>query len=371
MKKIVITGDFTTEERGRGAVLNHTAIDESIMDYLQCADYSIINLEAPVLESDCKPIDKVGPNLKTIPEALGYLKSIGVKAFTLANNHFYDYGENGVKNTIDNLKKRNLDYVGGGCSLIEIRKPLRVEWEECRLTVLNYCETEFSIQDGIGSNQLNPINCYYDIDNAKKESDIIIVITHGGHEGYNLPSPRMQDLYRFFIDCGADMIVNHHQHCYSGYEKYNGGVIYYGLGNFYFDAKSESDNLWNYGFMICATINNKKIEDVELIPYEQCKEEAVVRRVTSNQSDLFFNEMNNLNNIIEDRTLLEMHFDEFCVKKRKNYLVSLSPYNNRILKALAKRKLLPSFVSKNRKMVMYDYVCCEAHRDVLIRSLSK
>lgn len=42
----------------------------------------------------------------------------------------------------------------------------------------------------------------------------------------------MQEIYRFFVDIGADAVINHHQHCYSGYEVYKEKPIFYGLGNF-------------------------------------------------------------------------------------------------------------------------------------------
>ena len=42
----------------------------------------------------------------------------------------------------------------------------------------------------------------------------------------------MKETYRFFVDCGADAVINHHQHCYSGYEYYKDKFICYGLGNF-------------------------------------------------------------------------------------------------------------------------------------------
>ena len=58
------------------------------------------------------------------------------------------------------------------------------------------------------------------------------MIVHGGHECYNLPSPRMQKQYLFYADQGADIVVGHHTHCISGYEVYKGVPIYYSLGNF-------------------------------------------------------------------------------------------------------------------------------------------
>jgi poly-gamma-glutamate capsule biosynthesis protein CapA/YwtB (metallophosphatase superfamily) len=67
------------------------------------------------------------------------------------------------------------------------------------------------------------------IKEAKATHDKVIVIVHGGHEYYNLPSPRMQKQYRFYADQGADFVVGHHTHCISGYEVYNGVPIYYSL----------------------------------------------------------------------------------------------------------------------------------------------
>ena len=54
----------------------------------------------------------------------------------------------------------------------------------------------------------------------------MFLILHGGIEHYQLPSPRMKKWYRHIIDLGASAIVNHHQHCFSGYELYNGKPIF-------------------------------------------------------------------------------------------------------------------------------------------------
>ena len=88
------------------------------------------------------------------------------------------------------------------------------------LAIINCCEHEFSIadDDSAGANPLNPIQQYYKIKEARLNADYVLVIVHGGHEMYQLPSLRMVDTYRFFIDAGADAVVNHHQHCFSGYE---------------------------------------------------------------------------------------------------------------------------------------------------------
>ena len=50
--------------------------------------------------------------------------AITLAAATLANNHFFDYGQSGVEKTIAQLKAHNMDYVGGGRDLKEAQETL-------------------------------------------------------------------------------------------------------------------------------------------------------------------------------------------------------------------------------------------------------
>lgn len=366
MNKFLVFGDFTTEGKGKKSIEVGKAFDGAILDDIAKADYSIINLESPIVDESCQPIDKYGPNLCSSPIVVDFFDRIGISGITLANNHFYDYGERGVKVTIESLIEKGIQYVGGGRCRDEIKKILYITLSEAKIAVLNYCEHEYSIQDSIGSNPLNPISIYYDLLEARKNADIIICITHGGHEGYNLPSPRMQSLYRFIIDCGADAVVNHHQHCYSGYEQYHNGYIYYGLGNFFFDTDTEWDKLWAEGYYVSIQIENKKIQGITIHPYVQGDNPNFhVRPMDDSERNEFEISINKLNKIISDSIQLDECFRDFCKRKKKNYTVVLSPYTNRILRALSKRSLLPSFITKGRKKMLENYIKCEAHRDVL------
>ena len=311
--RIIIAGDFTTEGRGEKTVVRGDAISDDIVALFKTADYNIVNLEAPLANLDCNPICKSGPHLKTIPQTIQYLKDSSIHAVTLANNHFCDYGEEGVRLTIEELNKIGIDHVGGGRTAEELSKPLIHHSSEGNIAFLNYCEHEFSIQDGYGSNPLSVVKAFYDIQKVKKEADIIIVIVHGGSEGYQLPSPRMKELYRCFVDMGANAVVNHHQHCYSGYEEYKDGFIIYGLGNFFFDSLSQKDSKWNDGYFVQFEVNKKRIS--------------------------------------------------------KNYYSAFSPYSNRYLRYLCKHGLLPSFINKSKRYELLDYLECESHRDISIYSL--
>ena len=373
--KIIIGGDFATDSRGLHSVLSQKAFSTEITDILQKADYTIINLESPVADVSCHPIKKSGPCLKTTSESITYLKQCGVDAVTLANNHFFDYGKDAVGLTIRELNNKSIDYVGGGSTDEERRRILYKSIDDTRIAFLNYCEHEFSVQDKCGSNGLGPIQAFYDINQARKHADIIIIITHGGHEGYRLPSPRMQKLYRYFIDAGANLVVNHHQHCYSGFESYGNGYIYYGLGNFFFDyghnPRNEEEKSWNEGYLIEINIKDKAIHEIRPIPYLQCADEdiQVKAKVSKEELNAFDKQITFLNSIISNPTKLESEFLKYAFSKRENYIVDYVPYSNRYLRALYKRGFLPSFFSQERQLKALNDIRCEAHRDLLTESL--
>ena len=367
--KITIAGDFTTEERGLKAVHEGTALSSAIRQHFIDTDISILNLETPVADSTCRPIEKNGPCLRTEKETLAYLKSCGVDVVTLANNHFYDYGDEGVEQTIRGIEEVGLQYVGGGRNAEEVKKTLYMTVGDERIAIINYCEGEFSIQDGIGSNHIDEISAFHDINEAKKNADVIIVVTHGGHEYYQLPSPRMKRLYRYFVDLGAHAVVNHHQHCYSGFEEYNGSYIFYGLGNFFFDLKSMSGT-WNEGFYVEFDIHDHHISEFRIHPYKQClAEKATVVPMSDEAEKDFEAHLEELNGIIGDDGKLQAAFHDFCESKACGYSVVFSPYSNRYMKALCKRNFLPSFFSKQRKLKALNNIQCESHQDIMLYAL--
>ena len=252
--KVFIAGDYYPNERvadvfKRG---DYASVFSDLKPIVENTDYSIVNLECPVIERSAYPIEKLGPSLRCSISGIQALKYLGVNCVTLANNHFLDYGEDGVKDSIKTLDSFSVEHVGGGMDLVAASKTLYKAFNGRKLAIINCCEHEFSIatSTSAGCNPLNPIRQYYSIQEAKHKADKVLVIVHGGHEHFQLPSPRMVEMYRFFIDAGADAVVNHHQHCFSGYELWNGRPIFYGLGNFCFDNHSKRSGSWTEGYAV-------------------------------------------------------------------------------------------------------------------------
>lgn len=365
--KIIIAGDYVPQYRVLRLIQEkkYEEVFASVKDLTSTVDYSIVNLECPyVPNDDTEPIIKTGPNLKCeIPEMMDSIKWMGFDCVTLANNHFRDYGQVGVENTISVCKKSEIEYVGGGLSLNEAERTLYKNIKGKVLAIINCCEHEWSIakNDRGGSNPLNPIKQYYSIQEAKHKADYVIVIVHGGAELYNLPLPRMKETYRFFVDAGADLVINHHQHCFSGYEVYNGKTIFYGLGNFCFDRQNAKD-CWYEGYMVLINFKEENI-DFTLIPYEQCKSKPVITIL--NHREEFDNRIMQLNNIISDDELLLDSFHGLSAKRKSSIKSMLEPYRSFITKALFSRGLLPSFATPLKLKYLLGHIQCESHKDVM------
>lgn len=361
--KILIAGDYAPRERLEPLVNNNRSdiIFKEIYHITNSVDYSIVNLECPVADETDNPIIKFGPNLKCTNHAIEAIKYAGFKCATLANNHIRDYGDNGVRKTIDTLNHYEIDYVGAGRDSISASA---VHYYQCgneKIAFINCCENEFSIatSNSYGANPMIPTKIFYSISEAKLKADYVVVIVHGGHEHYQLPSPRMQDTYRFFADVGADIIVNHHQHCYSGYEIYKGKPIVYGTGNFCMDKKPIQINKpWNYGYMVIW--DTQQNDQIKIIPYEQCGESPTIHVLNANTFD---RTLVQLNTIIKNRPLLETEINKYY-QKSSNYIHNIfEPIQNRYISALQRRHILPSLITKRWLLKLENYTLCESHRD--------
>lgn len=372
--KILIAGDFRPYGRVKRFIDqgDFPSVFGDVKPYTSSMDLSIVNLESPVLSHKARPIEKQGPNLYCTYKAIEALVWAGFDMVTLANNHFFDYGEQGVHDTLEACGRYKIETVGGGVDIFEAQKMFYKRIGDETLAVINCCEHEFSIATSVtaGSNPLNPMRQYYSIKEAREKADHVLVIVHGGHEYYQLPSPRMVETYRFFIDVGADAVINHHQHCYSGYEWYKGKPIFYGLGNFSYDCEGVNGENWHEGFMLQLELDKKRnVIDFEIVPYVQGKEVAGVRVIKEEEKEKFQENIKRINDTIVNDGLLNHSFSDFVKSKKKGMLSNFYPFSNRYIKALYHRGLLPTFWNKRKALAIRNMVECEAHRDVLLEVL--
>lgn len=369
--KILLAGDYCPQGRiadylNGSKELKHK-IFGSIKDYINSADYSILNFECCVVNvSQAKPINKFGPCLKCSANSIPFLAEEGFDCVTLANNHFRDFGDSACNNTIKLIKSSGLNYVGGGANLKEAQEIKYVTINEEKVAFINACEHEFSIatDDRAGSAPLDVVDICNQIKEARDNAKYVIVIIHGGHEHYQLPSPRMVKTYRFFVDNGADAIINHHQHCFSGYEVYKNKPIFYGLGNFLFDWKGKRNSAWNSGYIVLLNMNESV--DFEIVPYTQCNEEPVIELMSAKNKETFNDFLSKLNLILADSELLNQRFQQYCQERSRAIICPFTPYINKYARLAAGRHFLPYLIPIQKMAAQINYIECESHRDVLL-----
>lgn len=367
---VLIAGDFAPRARLAKQIEERRfseVFPDELRQIISAADFSFVNFESPIIEDGFKPIPKCGPNLHCTPEAGEAIRYAGFTGVTMANNHILDYGIEGLNKSVEVCRKCGLDVVGVGNNVAEAGNVLYLEKDGKSLAVINCCEHEFSIATDLkaGANPLNPIRQYYSIKEAKQKADYVLVIVHGGHEHYRLPSPRMQETYRFFIDAGADAVVNHHQHCFSGYEVYNEKPIFYGLGNFCFDIYPTKVNTsWNFGYMTEITFDEEI--DFRIIPYNQYGENPTIELLDENA---FSDDLKELNSIISDEKLLRGRTEEYYRSSEKFEMSCLEPYSGRVMSKLYSMGIAPSFIKGDKASSILNHVDCESHRDKLLFAL--
>ena len=367
--KILIAGDLTLQDRAARCKWDDEQLKESfqsVRDVVGKCDHALVNLESPVTTCT-EHILKDGPTLKNPLSVYDIIKYCGFDTVTLANNHLKDYGEKGVMDTLELSKKNFLQTVGADSNIKRARHPLVLASEEgLRVGIVNVCEHESSIAttNEAGANPLDYVNLYNDIASLKEKTDKVIVVVHGGREHYNLPTPRMRREYHLIADFGADAVVNHHQHCFSGYEMYKGKPIFYGLGNFFFDRASKRNDKWNYGLLLKLDIMKETI-GFELLPYEQCNNEPEVRLLKYKDVELQIEEMNS---IITNDGQLERQYELLIEKVRPLY--PFIPFGGKLLRSLYFRGLLPRFISRKKMALIENAISCETHRDILLNYLN-
>lgn len=368
--KIIIAGDFCDSTRVSQLIKkgDNPSLFNGVKEIVANYDFSIVNFEFPIVKGTSEPILKCGPALKGQPEAIDAIKYAGFNVCTLANNHILDQGRDALVCTKQLLEDAAIRTVGAGRNLDEAEEVLELECEGERLAIVNCCEHEFSIagENFAGANPLNIIKQFNAIQRYKKACDYVVVIVHGGIEHYPFPTKRMKETYRFFIDAGASAVINHHQHCYCGYETYKGKPIFYGLGNFLFDWEGKRNSLWNEGVMVGISFEKNKDPQFEVFPFDQCNNEPCVVMKDAEKKKDFEKRNRAKSRIIQNDQLLESEFVSFVASQKKEYQLLIEPYDSRLTKGLFFRGLLPPITSKAKLTKIYNYILCESHQEVML-----
>lgn len=220
-------------------------ISNEVIAYMQNFDLRIGTLEAAIgtnLSYDGVKMQKRCNIIYARDEDFFRVQEMGINVVSLANNHVFDLGEEGLRNTIALLEENGIQYCGAGMNIEEASKPAILSVENKSIAILACCmygnkylgHVELAGRNKSGVNPLDIDKFVMDIKEAKMKYDYVIVMPHWGKEYQYFPLPECKMMAYKMIDAGADCVIGSHSHNIQPVVKYNSKYIYFGLGNFLF-----------------------------------------------------------------------------------------------------------------------------------------
>ncbi len=245
---------------------------DEVRDILRGADLTVgvfnATMSDRVSHTGCKHTwDLVGS-----PENADALEAAGFDVMSVATNHiqdcgFFSCGDNAFFDTLENLNRVGIQYVGAGANLEEALQPVVVNVNGIRFGFVSLGEiNERVFADGAtaGIAVMTNDNLEMAIIAAKKISDVVIVLPHSGPEDYPEVMPQQKYWARYSVEYGADLVVMTHAHILQGYQILEDVPVFYSLGNFVFDQIWARDH--QQAAILVVTFEGEEIVDFEFIP---------------------------------------------------------------------------------------------------------
>ncbi len=241
---------------------------QKVKDIFSAADIAVINLESPFTSGSKSYLVPTGSfSFNVDPRALSGLEIAGVDLVTLANNHFANQGEKGMKDTFELLETKGIEYVGAGNDLIAAHAGKIVEKNGVKFGFLGYGYPDDSSVAGSDRAGIAGMDLYLaesDVKKIRGQADAVIVLMHDGVEYTDTPSSHQREFARAMIAAGADLVVGHHPHWVQQVEIYQGKPIIYSLGNLVFDQMWSPET--REGALAKMDFSGREIRRLEFIP---------------------------------------------------------------------------------------------------------
>ena len=232
---IAATGDIAMGRDGALPADGGAALFDAVKRYL-AGDVVLGNLETALTSGG---VSKCGAGsfgcfaFRSPPAQARWLARAGFTVLNLANNHSYDYGAQGERDTVAALDRFRLAHTG---------RPNEVGVQQVgrlRVAILGFAPYPWaqSLLDVEGAKRF--------VRRADEKADLVVVTIHAGAEGaasaHVLGRPEIYlgesrgnvaAFARAVVDAGADLVVGHGPHVLRGLEWYRKRLIAYSLGNF-------------------------------------------------------------------------------------------------------------------------------------------
>lgn len=254
----------------RGNDINQ-AFDQGLLEQMRNADIFMINNEFTFTSRGTPTVNKKF-TFRANPGNVSMYEEMGVDIVSVANNHIYDYGEISLLDTLDTLEQAEIPYVGAGRNLQEAMTPVYYIANGMKIAFVSATQierngtpdTKEATQDSAGVLRcMNPDNLLLTIEEAKKNSDYVILYIHWGTESQEAIDWLQEQQAPIYAQAGVDLIIGDHPHCLQKMDSVEGVPVIYSLGNFWFNSRTQNS------CVVKVTLRAGEMESFQFIPCRQ------------------------------------------------------------------------------------------------------
>ncbi|MEP1558057.1 MAG: CapA family protein, partial [Lentilitoribacter sp.] len=219
----------------------------------------------------------------------------------------------------------------------------------------------------------------------KCEVDILIISVHAAAEMVPWPSPRRQETWRSLVDAGADVVHGHHAHVPQGWEEYNGGLIFYGLGNFCVDPDKwgwHPQGLWSLAPELTKTTRGIAMRPKTTV-IDDLGDRIRIREADEAENTMHLTYLHQCNLPLGDSVLLEGLWQEASIKMYTEYFAkwlgfkSPSFFGSNLYIIRRRLERLKNLLltgqgeldscgpQRSRYLLWYHLFACDSHNDAI------
>ncbi|MFC0581842.1 CapA family protein [Micrococcoides hystricis] len=209
---------------------------EDVKPLIQEADLAICHEEVPFAPPGEEPS---GYPAFGAPDAVAEgVSAVGWDMCTTASNHSLDRGMEGLRHTVESFEAAGVDVVGTYTGAADAKTPYIFTTEEgvkVSVVIGTYGLNGYTTPPGeeYAVDLLDVPAMISKAEAAKEDgADIVLAAVHAGDEYETMPNQQQIDAATALADSPAiDMIYGHHVHVVQPWDRINGKLVIYGLGN--------------------------------------------------------------------------------------------------------------------------------------------